>query len=165
MANPSLNERGRAQHSSEVFEEEIQDLEKSQPVKSWSSWLAGLGAVTLVIGIVLLVMAYDVRTYRAPHGIGNVAPVRLDEPIGEIDHLPSAFRWGQVDGAVSYLVTVSQGNGDAVVLVRPSRGTSLAPGADDLSVFGPGEYRWTVDARGDDGKTQAYGEGTFHIRM
>jgi hypothetical protein len=165
MANPSSNERGRVQHPTEVFEEEMAELEKSPAVKAWSSWLAGLGAVTLLFGIVLLVMAYDVSTYKGKPGIGNVAPVELDEPIGEIDHLPSVFRWEPVEGADSYLVTVTSGNDGDAVLVRPARGASLSPGADDLSVFGPGEYRWTVDARGADGKTKAFSEGSFQIRM
>jgi hypothetical protein len=165
MANPTANDKGRDQHSTEVFEEEIENLEKSRTVKSWSSWLAGLGAVTLLLGIVLLVMAYDVRTHRPLHTVGNVSPVRLDQPTGDIDHLPSAFRWGKVEGVTSYLVTVWRGDGDEVVLVRPSLGESLSPSADDLSVFSPGKYRWTVDARGSDGKTKAYGEGTFHVKM
>ena len=165
MAPPAAQEPRREQHSAEVFEEEIEDLEHSKPVKSWSSWLAGIGAVTLVAGIVLVLTNYDVKSYRGPRGIGNVASVHLVEPHGSIDSLPSAFRWDSVEGAVSYLVTVSSLATDEVVLARAALSTTLAASAEDLSVFRNGRYRWTVDAKGSNGKTQAYGEGEFEIHM
>jgi hypothetical protein len=152
-------------HPTEVFESEMADLERSRPVKAWSSWLAGIGALTFLMGVVLLFMAYDKSRYRGPNVLGNLPQVEIDEPEGTIDHLPAAFRWEAVRDTQSYLVTVVEAKDDAVVLVRPALGTTLAPTAEDLSVFRQGRYRWTVDARGGDGKTKAWGEGSFEIRL
>ena len=165
VARPTVTEPSRRLHSTEVFEEEIEELENSRPVKSWSSWLAGIGAVSLLVGVVLVVTHYEVKSYRGPRGIGNVAPVQLLQPRGPVDSLPSAFRWDAVDGAASYLVTVSHIDSDEVVLAHAALGTTLAASAEDLSVFQNGKYRWTVDAKGTDGKTKAFGESEFDLHM
>jgi len=155
------NKRGHGGlHSAEVFEEEIEDLEKTG-VTNWSTWLAGVGAFALIAGVVLMVMAYEARTRRGPAVIGNLPSIRLVEPAGTIDHLPAQFRWDGISGAATYLVTIQAQDSDEVLLLRSSRGTNLAPTAEDLSRFLPGGFRWTVEARGEDGKTIAWGEGEF----
>lgn len=152
----------RGLHSAEVFEEEMEELERTG-VTNWSTWLAGIGAFALLAGVVLAIMAYEAQTRRTPRGIGNVAAVQLVEPLGAIDHLPAMFRWQRVGGADSYLLSVQRKDGDDVVLLRSAASTSLAPTAQDLAQFGNGDYHWTVEARGASGKTEAWGEGEFRI--
>ena len=164
MAHPTSKVPGPGLHPTDVFEEEMADLEKTT-VGNWSTWLAGIGAVALLTGIVLIVLAQGARTYRAPTVIGNLPTVSLLEPKGTLDHLPSSFRWHAVGGARSYMVTVQRADSDEVVLVRTSRTTSLSPNAQDLAQFRPGEYRWSVEARGGDSKTQAWGEGEFSLAV
>jgi hypothetical protein len=52
---------------------------------------------------------------------------------------------------------------ESVVLLRPTPRTKLAPSAQELAPFRPGAYRWTVEARGSDGKTLAMGDGSFEL--
>lgn len=158
--SPRQSEHGR--HPTEVFEDEMAELETST-VRSWSSWVAGIGAFALLAGIVLMVMAHETRTYRAPTVVGNLAGIRLSAPVGPLDHLPAQFVWEPVTGATSYLLTVLHAATEDVVLLRPSGRTSLSPTAEDLARFGPGRYRWTVEARGADGRTRAFGEGEFEL--
>lgn len=152
----------RGLHSAEVFEEEIEDLERTTP-NNWSTWLAGVGAFALLAGVVLAVMAYEAQNRRTAGGIGNLPAVRLVEPTGTLEHLPALFRWEPVSGADSYLLSVQRKDGDDVVLLRSARGTTLATTAQDLSQFGIGAYHWTVEARGGNGKTRAWGEGEFEL--
>lgn len=161
---PEKKGRGPGLHSAEVFEEEMEQLGKTM-VTNWSTWLAGVGAFALLAGVVLMVMAYEARTRRGPAVVGNLPSIHLIEPTGTIDHLPALFQWERVAGAVSYLVTIQREGTDEVLLLRSSRSSSLAPTADDLSLFLPGGFRWTVEARGKDGKTIAWGEKGFSFTL
>lgn len=162
MAGRAPDDKEFGRHPAEVFEQEIEELEKST-IRSWSSWLAGIGTVALLAGIVLMVMAYETRSYRAPTVIGNLPQVALDAPQGTIHHLPAQFGWGAVAGSGSYLVTIQRADSDDVMLLRLTTRPSLALNADDLARFAPGKYRWTVEARGADGKTAAFGDGGFEF--
>ena len=162
MAEATSQGSGSGLHPTEVFEQEIEALDRST-IRSWSSWLAGAGAFVVLAGTVLLVTSHATRTYRAPSVIGNLASVTLDEPAGAVDHLPAEFRWRETDGATSYLVTVLQADSDDVVLLRSTGRTTLAPSAQELAPFRPRGYRWTVEARGPDGRTLALGEGEFEL--
>ena len=153
---------GSGLHPTEVFEQEIEALDGST-VRSWSSWLAGTGGFVVLAGLALLVTSYAVRNYRAPTVVGNLPTVVLAEPAGAVAHLPAQFRWGAVTGAASYLVTVSDGDSDAVILIKPTNRTTLAPTATELAPFHAGRYRWSVEARNGDGKTLALGEGVFEL--
>jgi len=161
---PKEKEPRRGLHSAEVFGEEMEELERTTVTK-WSTWLAGVGAFALLAGVVLMVMAYEARTRRAPAVVGNLPSVRLLEPTGTIDHLPAEFRWEGTPGAQSYLVTIQREGTEGPILLRASRETSLAPTAEDLAHFVSGDYRWTVEARGADGKTRAWGEGVFSVAV
>ncbi len=164
-SRPSKDQKPpRGLHSAEVFGEEIEELERTT-VTNWSTWLAGVGAFALLAGVVLMVMAYEARTRRGPAVTGNLPSVRLLEPSGTLDHLPARFRWEGVSGTESYLVTIQTEDTGDVLVLRASRGTSLAATAEDLARFAPGEYHWTVEARGADGKTRAWGEGSFSVAV
>jgi hypothetical protein len=130
---------------------------------SWSSWLAGGGGLVVVAGVALLVTSYAKPAPHPPAAHGTLPTVALQEPSGTVAHLPAQFQWGAVEGAASYLVTVLDGDSNLVVLRKPTSRAALAPSARELSPFRPGKYRWTVEARKQDGKTLALGEGIFEL--
>jgi hypothetical protein len=164
MADTTSKKREHERHPTEVFEDEIEELDRST-VRSWSSWLAGIGAFALLAGIVLMAMAYETRRERSFAVAGNLPKVALQEPSGTLDHLPSQFRWQEVSGAASYLVTILRSDSEETVLLRPTNRTALAPSADELGRFGAGRFHWTVEARGSDGRTRAWGEGDFELAL
>jgi len=162
MAETPSKKNEHDRHPTEVFEDEIEDLERST-VRSWSSWIAGIGAFALLAGIVLMAMAYETRRERSFAVAGNLPKVVLQEPSGTLNHLPSQFRWQEVPGAYSYLVTVLGYKAEDTVLLRPTRRTTLAPSAEELGPFEAGKYHWSVEARSAEGKTLAWGEGDFEL--
>lgn len=156
--------QGSGLHPTDVFEEEIEALDRST-IRSWSSWLAGAGGFVVLAGIALLETSYATRNYRAPTVIGDLPTVALEEPAGALAHLPAQFRWGAFEGADSYLVTVVDAETETVVLLRPTSRTALAPSAQELAPFRPRGYRWMVEARTAEGKTLAVGEGNFELSV
>lgn len=162
MAEATQRKTGSALHPTEVFEQEIEALDRPT-IRSWSSWIAGTGAFVVLAGIALLVTSHAARTYRAPSVIGNLPTIALEEPTGDLPHLPAHFQWREIAGAASYLLTVVDAASEQVVLLRPTSRTALAPSAQELAAFQPGGYRWSVEARSSDGKTLALGEDTFEL--
>lgn len=161
MKDPNSQSPPR-RHSEDVFEEEIEDLEKPA-VGSWSTWLAGVGIFALLAGIVLAVMAWEATSRRDRNVAGNLPSIYLLEPAGTLDHIPTAFRWQAVNGASSYLVTVMEAKSERVMFSRPTQVPRLAAVAGDLGEFRPGSYKWMVEARGPDGRPRAWGEGDFTL--
>ncbi len=163
MAIPVNDSSERRKHSSEFLREEIEDLEKSS-VHSWSSWLLGFAGMVLLFGLVAAVVWIGIRTYSAPNVRGNLASVKLLEPVGVLDHLPASFRWEPVPGSSSYLVTVRRLESDVPIVLRITSVPSWSASAEDLASFKPGSYRWVVEAQEADGRPVAWGDGDFEVK-
>lgn len=158
---PENKARNRAT-STELFEEEIADLERPI-VHSWAAVLGSL-ALGIVLGGIMVGFFYTNQgTDRGPKTNTGLPVLTLGEPQGQVTGSPEMFRWEPFRGATKYVVTVIEEKFDRTILVRPIHETQLVPTTDESDSFRPGLYVWSVEAQTDDATTLAQGEGAFII--
>lgn len=134
----------------------------------WSS-PAGLGAVAAAAVVILAVVLAVPWRHSEPvrEGSGDVlrsAPLRAIEPAGELSVVPKEFRWSAVDGAATYVVTVTEV--DRTVLFRGNvSATSLPVSSEVKRVIQPGKtLLWKVSAEDVSGrKLTESGEQRFRL--
>ena len=149
--------------SEEILEAGIEGLE--EPVFRRSMvWVGGVLGLVIVIGAVAL--ATNLRnggSTSVATSISDTPTVNLTDPRGEIEGPPEAFRWRGRQGAASYVVTVRRASGDVLILQQAEQ-PWMVPAVADRALMTPGEYSWSVEARGRDGSRVGNGEATFEIR-
>jgi hypothetical protein len=144
----------------EAFQEEIEDLEKPM-LHSVLPWTIAFGALSLLAATLAFFFILSPRqgAYRGPT-LGGHPLVSLSEPQGRLSAAPKVFRWEPVQGAAKYIITVTRGDSE-VVLLRPVTDIQMVPSGEEVDVFRPGTYTWMVEARGADDNTIAAGETAF----
>jgi hypothetical protein len=154
------------QTNEEVLEEEIRDLE-SPSLKSWLVWGVALALLIVAVGVVAVFMRIDKfgAAERQADRLAGLPPMELplQDPKGILDAPPDAFRWSAVDGALSYVVVVSERDTGEVVVQRPVSTPYLMPTDVESANLVPGQYAWTVEARRSDGSRMARSEAFFQV--
>jgi hypothetical protein len=145
----------------DVLESEIADLEKRTLN---SAWLWAAAAVGL---IVLFSAAFFFASWDRDQSNARLQPIvpqtmSLREPSGSVDR-NFTFRWLRVDGAASYILSVTAAGSDEVELLRPVRETYLRPSETELANMTAGSYTWTIEARSSRGQLIGYGQGAFSL--
>jgi hypothetical protein len=156
-----MSERTDLETPEELLKEEIEDLERPM-LHAWLPWVVSLSALVVLSGILAFFFFVTPRaSYRGPRTASGLPVMTLAEPQGHIKAAPPTFRWYGVDGAQTYVVTVIESDSSRAILIRPAEGITLEPTDVKASLFKPGLYTWTVEARGADGTTLAAGEAAF----
>jgi len=85
-------------------------------------------------------------------------------PLGQVRRI-SEFRWASPVDASRYIVVVRHGGSTAELLRRETTGQVLTIDADLAPRFRPGDYNWTVEAVGTNGRVVAQSNvETFLLR-
>lgn len=119
-------------------------------------------------GLVAAAFIGTVVTRRAPAPIPPLPLPGSTEvvaflPVGEVRRV-SEFRWASPVAASRYLVVV-RGSGTTELLRRETSEPVLSIDKDLAGRFRPGEYNWTVEAVGEDGRIVAQSRvETFVLR-
>jgi hypothetical protein len=124
--------------------------------------------VLLSAGLIAAALIFTVVTRRAPPPIPPLPRPGSTEvvaflPVGEVKRV-SEFRWASPVAASRYLVVV-HGGGTAELLRREITEQVLKIDKDLAGRFRPGQYNWTVEAVGEDGRVVAQSKvETFILR-
>ena len=158
MADTELSSRETPE---DVLESEIRDLEKRTLNSAWL-WAAAAVGLVVLFGAAFFITNWDRNQSNAR--IQPIVPqtMSLREPLGSVDR-NFTFRWRPIDGAASYILSVTAAGGDEVELLRPVRETYLKPSETELANLSAGSYTWTIEARNSRGQLMGYGQGAFSL--
>ena len=146
----------------EFLEAEIEELERNT-LNSGRIWGVALLGLIILAGAAFLITRWDNQRESGRVPVFTPEALRLIEPTGQVE--TPLFRWDAVDGAASYVVQVRSAGRDEIELLRPVRETFLRPSESEAVELTPGDYTWSVEARGRTGTLIGYGEGAFTIGL
>jgi|SoiMethySBSTD1v2_1073268.scaffolds.fasta_scaffold167132_2 hypothetical protein len=147
----------------EFLEAEIEELERNT-LNSGRIWAIALLGLIVLAGAAFLITRWDNQRQSGRVRVFAPEAMQLLEPRGAVEGT-LLFRWNPIDGAASYTVQVRAAGRDEIELIRPVRETFLRPSESESVELTPGDYTWSVEARGSTNTLIGYGEGTFSIAL
>ena len=128
----------------------------------------GIVAVRAAAAAVLITAAaagifFYSRSGRPDIDRGRADAIRLVEPAGTLDRVPTIFRWTAVKKADLYRFEIFDEELRSIV-VRMVKSTSLSLAPEELDMIRPGRiYTWDVEASADEARPLASGQRSFVV--
>jgi hypothetical protein len=142
-----------------VKAQELVSRSRHNPWYARSVVIVAAAAAVALVAVPSLRRATEARdSIRAS---GDVRPLAVYGPVGDIRSTPVRFTWSAIPGALAYHLTVTT-DGGVTVWSTSSTDTTLAAPA-TITLAAGNRYLWNVDALTSDGSTRSTGTHEFGI--